>query len=253
MARKAAWESASDLGPYAKSGSTNWGRVFLLVLLVGVATFVAAYYLPLYRAQQKLSDEYRDASQKLQTLSDSASKTQAELKSVTAERDRLQAEHDARESAKKSDGDKLAKLASDLGARLDKLTKKGSAVVATKNGSELVALDTAALFMPLKLDVSPAGKAVLCDIAKTASGLALHVTASMNEDAAIPAPLEPSFANPWSLTAARAAAVAQTLEEKCAVPGAQISASGHGKHEPHLSELANLKAPERIVIELVPH
>ena len=253
MARKAAWESASDLGPYAKSSGTNWGRVLLLVLLVGAGTFVAAYYLPLYRAQQKLSEQYRDASQKLQTLSDSANKTQAELKSVTAERDQLQTEHDTRESAKKTESDKFAKLSSDLGVKLDKLVKKGSAVVATSSGAEVVALDTAALFLPAKLDVSPAGKITLCDIAKSASGFALHVGASMNEDATIPAPLEGSFGNPWSLSAARAAAVAQILEEKCAVPAAQLSAIGNGKHEPHASELASLKAPERIVLELRAH
>ena len=252
MARKAAWESASDLGPYAKSG-TNWGRVFVLVLLVGMGTFVAAYYLPLYRAQQKLGEEYRDSTQKLQSLTDSATKTQAELKSVTAERDQLQTEHDARESAKKSATDQLGKLSSDLGTKLDKLVKKGSAIVVTNNGVGLVALDSAALFLPLKLDVSPAGKATLCDIAKSAGSLGLHVSASLADDATIPTPLEGSFGNPWSLSSARAAAVAQTLEEKCAVPATQLSATGNGKHKPHASELASLKAPERILLELRAH
>lgn len=227
--------------------------MFLLVLLIGMGTFVAAYYLPLYRAQQKLTEQYRDSTQKLQSATDSATKTQAELKSVTAERDQLQTEHDARESAKKSEGDKLGKLSSDLGAKLDKLVKKGSALVAASNGSELVALDSGALFLPLKLDVSPAGKATLCDIAKSAAGLNLHVSASLAEDATIPTALEGSFGNPWSLSAARAAAVAQALEEKCTVTTAQLSATGNGKHEPHASELASLKAPERIVIELRAH
>ncbi|HWZ92864.1 MAG TPA: OmpA family protein [Polyangiaceae bacterium] len=249
MARKAAWESASDLGPYGGSGGTSWGRVFVLVLLVGMGTFVAAYYLPLYRAQQKLSEQFRDLSQKSQSITDATQKAQAELKSVTAERDQLQAEHDKRESAKKTEGDQLERLRADLSTKLDKFLKKGSAVVATNAGSELVAVDATVLFTPQKLELSPAGKALLCDVAKSGQGFSLRVSGSMAEDATLPAGLDASDANPWALSAARAAAVAQALEEKCAVPAAQLSATGNGKHEPLQAQLANLKATERIAIE----
>src|SRR5450432_3317872 len=129
MARKAAWEDASDLGPYGKSRGTSWGRVFVLVLLVGMGTFVAAYYMPLYRAQQKLSEQYRDLSQKSQGLSDTAQKAQTELKSVTAERDQLRAEHDQHENAKKTESSALERVRTDLSTKLDKLVKKGSALV----------------------------------------------------------------------------------------------------------------------------
>jgi len=252
MARKAAWEDAADLGPYAKSGRTSWGRVFVLVLLVGMATFVAAYYLPLYRAQQKLGEQYRELSQKSQSLADAASKTQAELKSVTAERDQLQTEHEQRESTKKTQGAELERVRADLSVKLDKLLKKGSAVIGAgpSGGSTLVALDAAALFLPLKLDVSPAGKVLLCDVAKGAHGLTLHVNGSMAEDATVPTAFEGSFSNPWTLSAARAAAVVAVLEDKCAVAGAQLSAVGNGKHDPFQAQLVSLKAPERIVIEL---
>jgi chemotaxis protein MotB len=249
MARKAAWEDASDLGPYGNSRSTSWGRVFVLVLLVGMGTFVAAYYLPLYRAQQKLSDQYRDASQKSQSLSEAVTKSQTELKSVTTDRDRLQAEHDKRESAKKTQTDQLERIRTDLSTKLDKLVKKGSALVAGSGGSLLVALDAAALFVPQKLDLSPGGRALLCDIAKSSGNLSLHVSSAMSDDASVPAGLEGSFGNPWALSSARAAAVAQSLEEKCAVPAAQLSATGHGKHDPFASQLVGLKAPEHVVLD----
>ncbi len=253
MARKAAWEDASDLGPYGKSRGTSWGRVFVLVLLVGMGTFVAAYYLPLYRAQQKLSAEYRDLNQKSQSLSDASTKAQTELKSVTAERDQLQAEHDKRESAKKTETDQLDRVRADLGTKLDKLSKKGSALVTANAGSALVALDAAAIFTPQKLDLSPAGKVLLCDIAKSAQGFSLRISGSMAEDATVPAGLEGSYGNPWALSAARAAAVAQSLEEKCSFAAAQLSATGNGKHEPLQAQLASFKASERIVIELRSH
>ncbi|HEX3774233.1 MAG TPA: OmpA family protein [Polyangiaceae bacterium] len=248
----ASWDSAADLGPYAKRG-TNWGRVFVLILLVGIGTFVAAYYLPLYRAQQKLSAEYRELGQKSQSLTDSATKAQAELKSVTAERDQLQAEHDKRESAKKTEGAGLDRVTADLSTKLDKLVKKGSAVVTVNNGALLVALDGASLFTPQKLELSAAGKATLCEIAKSTQSFSLRINGSMLEDATMPAGLESSLGNPWALSAARAAAVAQALEEKCAFPAAQLSAIGNGKHDPFLSALATLKAPERIELEFRPH
>lgn len=252
MARKAAWEDASDLGPYAKSGRTSWGRVFVLVLAVGMGTFVAAYYLPLFRAQQKLSEQYRDLSQKSQGLSDAAQKAEAELKSVSAERDQLRAEHDQRENAKKTEGVALERVRTDLSTKLDKLVKKGSALVlgSAAGGGALVALDAAALFMPLKLDLSPVGKALLCDVGKSAQGLPLRINGSMAEDATVPAAFEGSFDNAWALSAARAAAVAAALEDRCAIAGASLSAVGNGKHDPFQAQLVSLKAPERIVIEI---
>jgi chemotaxis protein MotB len=226
--------------------------VLVLVLLVGVGTFVAAYYLPLYRAQQKLGEQYRDLIQKSQALTDTAQKAQTELKNVTAERDQLRDEHDQRESAKKSEGDKLERVRMALTTKLDKLVKKGSAVVVASPGgaSTLVELNAAALFFPAKLELSPAGKALLCDIAKGAPGLALRINGSLADDATLPAVFEVSFGNPWAYSAARAAAVALAMEEKCAVPPTQLSATGNGKQDPFAAQLGSFKAPERIVIEL---
>lgn len=252
MARKAAWEDASDLGPYGKSRGTSWGRVFVLVLLVGMATFVAAYYLPLYRAQQKLSEQYRDVSQKSQSLSDAVTKAQAELKSVTEQRDQLQAEHDKRESTKKTETDQLERLRADISAKLDKLVKKGNALV-TGTGSLIVALDAAVLFTPQKLELSAPGRALLCDVAKSAGSQSLHVSGWMAADAPVPLPLVSSYGNPWALSSARAAAVAQSLEEKCSFAAAQITATGNGKHDPFQAQLTNLKAAERIAIEIRSH
>ncbi len=252
MTRKAAWEDASDFGPYGKSRGTSWGRVFVLVLLVGMGTFVAAYYLPLYRAQQKLGAQYRDLSQKSQSLSDALTKAQAAVKSVTEERDQLQAEHDKRESTKKTETDQLDHLRADLSTKLDKLVKKGSALV-TGTGSLIVALDAAALFTPQKLDLSVPGGAICCDIAKSAGSQSLHVSGWMAEDAPVPLPLVSSYGNPWALSSARAAAVAQSLEDKCSLAAAQITATGNGKHDPFQAQLASLKAPERIVIEIRSH
>src|SRR5262245_12317996 len=104
MARKAAWEDMADadLGPYAKSRGTRGGRVLAGLLFVVIATFVAAYYLPLYRSHQKLAEQYRELGQRSQGLSETVGRLEGELKTVAAARDELQAEHDQRARASKA-------------------------------------------------------------------------------------------------------------------------------------------------------
>src|SRR3954464_3300491 len=168
MARKAAWEDMADtdLGPYAKSRSTPWGRVFFGLLFIVTATLIASYYVPLYRAHRRLDAQYRELVQKSQARSDGVSKAQLALKTVTEQRDRLQAEQDQHENAQKADADKVERLRTTLATKLDKLSKKGSAAVAVDGSSVVVALDSAFLFVPQKLDVAPGARSVLCDAVK---------------------------------------------------------------------------------------
>jgi len=218
----------ADLGPYGKSRGTRWGRVFAGVFFVAVATFVAAYYLPLYRAHQKLAEQYRELGQRSQSLSESVTKVQGELKAATESRDQLQAEHDLRESAQKSTGEQQERAKAALSSKLDKYLKKGNAALLVNAGSLIVGFDSALLFVPQKLDLSPTGRALLCEVAKTSEAKTLTVRASLAAGAVVPPALAGSFPNAWALSAARAAAVAQTLEQGCAFPAAQLTANGNG-------------------------
>jgi chemotaxis protein MotB len=253
MARKSAWEDLadSDLGPYAKPRGTRWGRLFSGLLVVGCATFVAAYYLPLYRAQQRLSDQYRELSQKSSALSDSASKTQVELKSVSAERDQLLAQQDQRDSVQKQQAGQAERARGVLSSKLDKPLKKGSAVLVASGGTLLVAFDDAWLFLPQRLDLAPAASALLCEAVKGSEAKSLTVSAALAPGAPLPVALSKSFATPWALSAARAAAVAEALADKCAFPGAQLSAAGNADHDPFAAQLASSKlAAARVVLAL---
>ena len=69
--------------PVRKIAGTRWGRVFAGLLFVAVATFVAAYYLPLYRAHEKLAEQYRELGQRSQGMSETVTRLQSELKTVT--------------------------------------------------------------------------------------------------------------------------------------------------------------------------
>ncbi|HEY5376917.1 MAG TPA: hypothetical protein VIK01_24710 [Polyangiaceae bacterium] len=252
----ARWEdfADSDLGPYAKPRGTRWGRVFTGLLVLGFATFVAAYYLPLYRAQQSLNDRYRELSQRAQTLEGSMSKTQADLKTVSAERDQLRTEHDKRDSAQKADASQQERLRDALSTKLDKQIKKNSATVVSNGGTLIVALDSGLLFQPQKLDLTAAAATLLCDISKAGEVKSVAVSAALAPGSSVPAALAKTFATPWALSAARAAALAEALVDKCAFPAAQVSATGSADHDPFATQLAGSKLPaDRVELLLTSH
>ncbi|HEY0466751.1 MAG TPA: hypothetical protein VGC79_21235 [Polyangiaceae bacterium] len=229
MARKAAWQDLADadLGPYGKSRGTRWGRVFAGLFFVAVATFVAAYYLPLYRAHQKLAEQYRELGQRSQGLSETVTKLQTELKAASESRDQLQTEQAARESAKKTMGEQQERARVALSSKLDKYLKKGNAALLVSSGSLFIAFDSALLFLPQKLELTPAGRALVCDVAKTSEAKALTVRASLADGTVIPPGLAASYPSPWALSAGRAASVAQALQS-CGLSAAQLSATGNG-------------------------
>ena len=253
MARKAAWEvlADADLGPYAEARGTNWGRVFTGLLVIAAATFAVAYYLPLYRAHQRLGDQYRELTARSRGLSEGVSKTQVELKMVASQRDQFQSEHDRLERAKKNDDDRLESARGALKTKLDKLVKKGTAAVVVSGGSLFVAFDSAFLFQSRKLELTPAGRTLLCDVVKSTQAKSVAVRDSLTEGATIPPALAASFAGPWALTAARSAAVAQAVQDACAFPAAQLSATGNATGDPIAAQLGSFKAAsDHVELEL---
>jgi flagellar motor protein MotB len=209
--------------------------------------------VPLYRAHQRLDAQFRELGQKSQGLSDSASKAQLDLKAMTAQRDQLQAEHDQRDSAQKGDADKLERLRAALATKLDKLAKKGGAAVVINGGAVVVALDSAFLFVPQKLDVAPPARATLCDLVKSSDAKSIAVHGSLAEEASVPPALAKSYPGPIQLSAARAAAIASLLQSACSVPAAQLSAIGNGARDPSGAQLASFKPADRVELELSLH
>lgn len=189
--------------------------------VVGIATFVAAYYLPLYRAHETLTNEQRALSQKIESLEAELGKTKHELENVTREKSDLLAERDERDGAAKAKAEKVSSLKRDLEAKLEKFTAKGGVALTVAGESVIVAVGEGAAFLPAKSDVSLRGKVLLCEIAKAASGRPLELGAVSGEAPA-------SFDSNWAFTAGRAASAAATLESKCGVSAQKLSAKGYG-------------------------
>lgn len=253
MARKAAWEDLADadLGAQRPARATPWGRVLVALLLVALVTFVAAYYLPLHLAHEKLGQKFRELDQRSVTLGEQLSTAQRELKAASERRDQLQAEQAQREATKQSDAERLARARTALAGKLDRVLKKGSAALATRPGALLVAFDSGTLFLPQKLELTSAARLLVCEVAKVAQPKAIAVHAVLAEAEPPPSPLSKSYPPPWGLSAARAASVAQVLATSCGLGGTQLSANGDGDHDLWASELASSKLPpDRVELEL---
>lgn len=228
------------------SARSRWGRMLPALLLVAGATFVAAYYVPLRRAHVLLMDEYQKANQKSRELEQTLTQVRGELQAKAAQADKLEAERRQVEAAQKSGVEQGERLKSELSGKLDGHVKKGAAAVAVAEGHAIVALAESAAFMPSTLDVSPHGRLLLCDVARTlatTSDAPLRIGAVSGPAGSAPPALQLAHPTPWALSAAKAASVAQLVEEKCGVPGARISAVGHGVNDPAAAALAGSKLP----------
>ncbi len=197
-----------------KAGSTRWGRVFGGVAFVVIATFVGAYYLPLFRAHDTLSAEHRRLSEQSQTLQRSLNEVQAELKATKARRDELEQAEKEREAAKSGRSSELESLRSELKSKLERYAKKGQVELGSREGRTVLAVPDAALFPAGKLEVSHAGKQLLCDVAKAAGKKPLTVVALDASEQPAPA-LASKYSSVLEVRAARGAAVAETLSSKC--------------------------------------
>src|ERR1039457_2050089 len=83
-------DSNDDLAAIGISPHRGRGwRILSGVLLVGTATFAAAYYLPLYRAHASLSREYRALQSQASAQHKQLTETLGTLKQISSERDKL--------------------------------------------------------------------------------------------------------------------------------------------------------------------
>jgi chemotaxis protein MotB len=224
--------------------------VFFGLFAIATATFVAAYYVPLYRAHQRLDARYRELGLKSQSSAESEKKARLELEAMTQRRDQLRAESDQREGAKKDENDRLEQARAVLAPKLDKLVKKGSAAQVIDGSALYVALDSALLFVPQKLEVLPAARPLLCDTVKAADAKSIAVHGSLAEGASVPQALAKSYPGPIAISAARAAAIAQVLQTACKVPLGQLKAVGDGEHDALSARLVAFKPSERVELEL---
>jgi chemotaxis protein MotB len=230
-------------------GSAPWAGLLVGVALVACGTFVFAYYVPLYRAHQTLAASHGRIMQQIKGLEDTLSQAQAALKAEIAKREALESEKRQRDTASKSSASELEPIKGTLTQKLEGPISKKQGAVALDGERLVVVLGSSALFGAGKLDVSGGGKNVLCAIGKAAGPRPVRVEAT-TDDGGVPALLKPKYTNEFALSAAAAASVANTLEEKCSISPAKLTASGYANKPPRKALESTKIGGLRVEIEI---
>jgi chemotaxis protein MotB len=219
------WEkmaSADDISGLGVSPHRGRGwKVFSLLLLVGSATFVVAYYVPLYRAHQQLRDEYKKTSAEASTFRRQLTDTVATLSSTTNVCDKMRS--DVRKKTEDTDA-----LASALASRtehierslqipLKKFKGRGKLSVAREKDLLRVTLAAPAVVAPTSGDLSTFGKMALCALGGSLKDSDVHVVV---QGLGFSPAGKPSAS--WQLATTRAGNAAQFLSEKCGVDASRI-------------------------------
>lgn len=244
------WDDDADMQALRGGrSSTRWGRVFWGLVLVGMATFAVAYYLPLFRAHDTLTAEHVKVLKDLQTQKQTLESQNAELKRVSARKEELEIAQQKVASGDAAASTALDGVKSQLASKLDRLSKKNLAEVGVAEGRLVVGVADAGIFNPRKLELSPSAKPWLCELANAAGNQPLRIRA-LDDNAPPSGPLATGYSTIWPLRAARGAVVAEALEGLCSVAGTRIEVQGVGGSARPNSALPGSKLPaSRIEIE----
>lgn len=224
MARSA-WEDELEGVSGKRSGGSKFGRFLVAVLVVGGATFVAAYYVPLLRAHRALTALYGQTRDHAHATEQKLALAEAALKTTTAERDGLKEQEQKRDTDAQSRQKRTDLLASELSEKLKKHFDKARLTLSTAGDRVNLSVGEGTLFLPGKDDPTQQGALLLCDIAKAAGSHPLRIRASVVGEPAAGA------GKPWATRTAIAARVADALAEKCAVSKEGLSIAVFGGDE----------------------
>jgi chemotaxis protein MotB len=206
MARHS-WETDAAVAP--RSGSGRVRRVLIGLLVIGLATFVAAYYVPLLRAHQALTRLSQESTSKAEVLDQKVKKLETDLAAATGERDKLSQAEKERASTSKDGKDRLAAIESDLNAGLKKYAGKGTVTVAATDAFVRVSIRSDLLFPGDKPELNLTGASALCDVARAAGAHRLDVVLGTQS---LVAPVGESA---WASASEAAGRVATYLEQRC--------------------------------------
>jgi flagellar motor protein MotB len=209
-------DSKDDLAAMGVSPHRGRGwRIFSGVLFVTVLTFAVAYYLPLYRAHDSLSREYRALSVQASTQHQQLADTLDTLQRISVERDRLNTVAATKQKSSEALIPQAEGLERDLNTALKKYLGKGKVQVTRQQERLHVSLASPALVQATGADLTDPGKKSLCAVGGALKSADVHIT--VQGFAAGPVA---EAATAWKLASARAAGAAQLLSETCGVaPG----------------------------------
>jgi hypothetical protein len=214
------WERMDSINELASiSGNRGRGwRIFSGVLLAGLATLAAAYYLPLHRAHAALIVKFRNLSQEATTQRKQLTDTISTLKQVADERDALSAQSRKKQEANASIASQLDSLERELKTQLKKYIGPHKLQLERQKEKLTFTLDSPAMVASTGGTLTEAGKSAICIIGAgaKAANLATLVRAVAVTPANKPGP-------DWLNPALRAGNASQQLVAKCGLEASTIS------------------------------
>ncbi len=233
MANVNAWESAvsdDELLALGVKQKRRWKPVVLGIAAILGATFVGAVYIPLHRAHSALNTAHQALGKKAQNLGQNLTTLQGKLEAVTKERDELKGRESARESDESATQKRVASAKQDLEIKLDKLMSRKLVTISSEGRAATATFSDAVLFSRNRLSVSRSGASVLCQAVNAVPRDAIEQVRvrALSPDDKVPAVFKKDYPSVRRLSAARAAAVAESLEASCKLDAATVLAVGLG-------------------------
>ena len=209
-------DSIDEIATISGNRGRGW-RIFSVILLVGAATFVAAYYLPLFRAHESLVDKFRALSREANTQRKQLTESLDTLKQVATERDHLAESSRKEQEANSARATQVESIERELRTQLKKFIGPAKLGMEQQKGKILFTLASPALVAKTGGTLTEAGKSVICVIgaAAKAADLGIQVYSAV-------APTVDIKATDWQVSALRAGNAAQQLVGKCGVESTRI-------------------------------
>jgi flagellar motor protein MotB len=215
------WENLTEADDLAAVGvprhrGRGW-KILAGLLLIGAASFVIGYYLPLYRAHALLRNEYKTKSTEASTFRQQLVDTVATLKQTTEELSKLQSEAAKQQKGTEALAMRSEQLEHRLQAPLKKFLGKGRLGVERLHDKLRITLPAPAMVAATGGELTDFGKKALCALG--ASIKDSNVQLSIQGLGVSPSE---KSASAWQLAATRAGNAAQWMSKTCGVDATRI-------------------------------
>jgi chemotaxis protein MotB len=251
----------------------GWAAIAAIVLVAGgVAVLGCGVSKEQYDAKAKEAEDAKAQVARLQKelaadeakLADAKGAPAASASGAPAAAPTASAASGGEEAKNESDEAKRAiqearergRMLADLQAKFKRLIDAGHLHVTTRHGRVVLVLHNDILFDPGEVDLKPAGKTAVAEVAATLRGVGARrfQVAGHTDSEPITTEKKKLFPTNWELSSARAISVVKLLTSEGVDP-AVLSAAGYGPYDPVASNATpdGMAKNRRIEITLVPN
>jgi flagellar motor protein MotB len=195
--------------------SRPWGWFAAGVATIGLLAFGLGYTLPLQRAHALLASEHEALAQKARELDQALGKAQSSLASTESARGGLQQKVTKVTEARQALKSTLEVAAATIERQVAGLVKAKVVQLTPAEEHLDVVIQQKKLFLPRSANLNPGLTSSLCKMLSPLDqdkGLRVEITV----------PVVAEEKEPWKMAGEQAAAIAQTISDKCSTPAGRL-------------------------------